>query len=84
MMIGMNGRPIVINNLKYDVDVCALERYASSERNWAVLDAVREVAQECGRSPAQVSALPPSTAGGGAADDDHHGLHGTLYGLRRP
>ena len=31
MMSGMNGRPIVLNNLKYDVDVGALERYASSE-----------------------------------------------------
>ena len=31
-MIGLNGRPIVLNNLKYDIDVCALERYASSEK----------------------------------------------------
>ena len=30
-MIGMNGRPIVLNNLKYDIDVGAMERYASSE-----------------------------------------------------
>ena len=31
MMIGMNERPIVLSNLKYDVDVGALERYASTE-----------------------------------------------------
>ena len=31
VMIGLNGRPIVLSNLKYDVDVGALERYASSE-----------------------------------------------------
>ena len=31
MMIGMNGRPIVLSILKYDVDVGALDRYASSE-----------------------------------------------------
>ena len=31
IMIGLNGKPVVLPNLKYDVDVDALERYASSE-----------------------------------------------------